>query len=103
MTAIRVLGVTTMSASTVIQSRDSHGLMLPHADLLAAALRAIRAMADGTRWAVWRWYQVGRTRRQLSNLPDHLLKDIGLSRTTLVGATMRRVHEEEAIRRGARW
>jgi uncharacterized protein YjiS (DUF1127 family) len=103
MTAIRVVGATTMIARTVTDSRYSHGLTLPPADLLAAALRAIRAMADGARWAVWRWYQVGRTRRQLSNLPDHLLKDIGLSRMTLVGATMRRVHEEEAIRRGARW
>jgi uncharacterized protein YjiS (DUF1127 family) len=99
MTAIRVLGVTTMSASTVIQSRDSHGLMLPHADLLAAALRAIRAMADGTRWAVWRWYQVRRTRQQVANLPDHLLRDIGLSRTSILPATLVRVREEEEVRR----
>jgi uncharacterized protein YjiS (DUF1127 family) len=99
MTAIRILGVTTMSARTVTDSRYSHGLMLPHADLLTAAVRALDAAIDGARWAIWRWYQVGRTRRQLSNLPDHLLKDIGLSRTTLVGATMRRVHEEEEARR----
>jgi uncharacterized protein YjiS (DUF1127 family) len=72
--------VTIMSARTVTDSRSSHGLTLPHADLLAAALRAIRILADGARWAVWRWYQVGRTRRQVSNLPDHLLKDIGVTR-----------------------
>jgi uncharacterized protein YjiS (DUF1127 family) len=99
MTAIRILGVTTMSASTVTEGRAGHSLFVPHADLLTAAVRASHATLDGARWAIWRWYQVGRTRRQLSNLPDHLLKDIGLSRTTLVGATMRRVHEEEEARR----
>ena len=88
-----------MIARTGTDSRDSHSLMLPHADLLAAALRMIRAMADGARWAVWRWYQVRRTGRQVSGLPDHLLQDIGLSRTTILSATMRRVREEEGIRR----
>jgi uncharacterized protein YjiS (DUF1127 family) len=102
-TCARAYGVTTMIARTVTDGRDGHSLFVAHADLLTAAVRAIHATLDGARWAVWRWYQVGRTRRQISNLPDHLLKDIGLSRTTLVGATMRRVHEEEAIRRGARW
>jgi hypothetical protein len=41
------------------------------------------------------------TTRQLSALPDYMLKDIGLSRTMLISATMHRVREEEAIRRGA--
>jgi uncharacterized protein YjiS (DUF1127 family) len=90
-----------MTARTVSHSRYSHGLMLPHADLLGAALHAIHAMAEGARWAVWRSYQARQTGRRLSALPDHMLKDIGLSRSTLVSATMRRVREEEAIRRGA--
>jgi uncharacterized protein YjiS (DUF1127 family) len=51
------------------------------------------------RWAIWRWYQVRRTRRQVSDLPDHLLRDIGLSRTTILTATMVRVREEEEARR----
>jgi uncharacterized protein YjiS (DUF1127 family) len=88
-----------MIARTATESRYSHGLMLPHADLLAAALRAIRATADGARWAIWRWYQVRRTTRQLSHLPDHMLKDIGLSRSMLISASMRRVREEEEVRR----
>jgi uncharacterized protein YjiS (DUF1127 family) len=99
MTAIRVLGVTTMSARTVTDSRYSHGLMLPHADLLMAAVRALDAAIDGGRWAIWRWYQVRRTRQQVANLPDHLLRDIGLSRTTILTATMVRVREEEEVRR----
>lgn len=61
----------------------------------------IRAMAERARWAVWRWRQVRRTREQLLALPDHMLQDIGLSRSDLIGATVRRVREEEAIRRGA--
>jgi uncharacterized protein YjiS (DUF1127 family) len=88
-----------MIARTGSDSRYSNGLMLPHADLLAAVLRAIRAIADGARWALWRWYQVHQTTRRLSALPEHMLKDIGLSRSMLIGATMHRVHEEEAIRR----
>jgi uncharacterized protein YjiS (DUF1127 family) len=51
------------------------------------------------RWAIWRWYQVRRTTRQLSHLPDHMLKDIGLSRSMLISASMRRAREEEEIRR----
>jgi uncharacterized protein YjiS (DUF1127 family) len=36
-------------------------------------------------------------------MPDYLLRDIGLTRTDLMRATVRRVHEEEAIRRGPHW
>jgi uncharacterized protein YjiS (DUF1127 family) len=93
------MGVTTMIARTVTNSRYIEGLMLPHADLLAAALRAINAMVDGARWAIWRWYQVRRTSQKVSGLSDHLLRDIGLSRMTMLTATMRRVREEEEIRR----
>jgi uncharacterized protein YjiS (DUF1127 family) len=92
-----------MSARTATDSRFSDSLALPHDHLLAAALRATRATADGVRWAVWRWYQVHRTRKQLSALPDHMLKDIGLSRSTLISATVRRVAEEEVIRRAGYW
>jgi uncharacterized protein YjiS (DUF1127 family) len=88
-----------MIARTVTWSRDGHGLMVPHADLLTTAVRAIHATIDGARWAVWRWYRVHRTRRQVANLPDHLLRDIGLSRTTILTATMLRVREEEEVRR----
>jgi uncharacterized protein YjiS (DUF1127 family) len=92
-----------MFARTATVSPSSQGRMLPHGDLPAAALGTFHAMIDGARWAVWRWYQVRRTARQVSSLPDHLLKDIGLSRMTVLGATIRRVREEEAIRRGACW
>jgi uncharacterized protein YjiS (DUF1127 family) len=88
-----------MIARTATESRYSHGLMVPHADLLTTAVRAIHATIDGGRWAIWRWYQVHRTRQQLSLLPDHLLRDIGLSRTTILTATMVRVREEEEARR----
>ena len=68
---------------------------------LGEVRRAMHAVAEGARWAVWRWYQVRRTRKQLLALQDHMLRDIGLSRSDLVSATVRRVREEEAIRRGA--
>jgi uncharacterized protein YjiS (DUF1127 family) len=91
--------MTTMIARTVTDGRGSHSLIVPHADLLTTAVRAIHATIDGARWAIWRWYQVRRTRRQLSLLPDHLLRDIGLSRTTILTATMVHVREEEEVRR----
>jgi uncharacterized protein YjiS (DUF1127 family) len=68
---------------------------------LGVALSTIRALSERARWALWRWYQVHQTRRQLFALPDHMLKDIGLSRSTLISATARRVREEETIRRAA--
>jgi uncharacterized protein YjiS (DUF1127 family) len=88
-----------MSARTVTDSYR-HVLMLPHADLLAAALASIHALAESIRWAIWRWYEVRRTSKQLSALSDHMLNDIGLSRSDLIAATLRRVLEEEVIRRG---
>ena len=42
-----------MIARTVTESCDSPGLMLPHADLRTAAVRAIHATIDGARWAIW--------------------------------------------------
>ena len=68
---------------------------------LGVLLSTIRALSDRARWALWRWYQVHQTRRQLLALPDHMLKDIGLSRSNLISATVRRVREEETIRRAA--
>jgi uncharacterized protein YjiS (DUF1127 family) len=91
--------MTTMIARTVTDGRDNHGLIVPHADLLTTAVRAIHTTIDGARWAIWRWYQVRRTRRQVAGLPDHLLEDIGLSRTTILAATMVRVRDEEEVRR----
>ena len=91
--------MTTMIARTVTDGRDGHSLIVPHADLLTTAVRAIHATIDGARWAIWRWYQVRRTTRQLSHLADHMLKDIGLSRSMLINASMRRAREEEEIRR----
>ena len=88
-----------MIARTVTGPRYHQGFAQPHADLPKAAMRAIQAMADRARWTAWRWYQVHQTRKQLFALPDHLLKDIGLSRSTLISATVHRVREEEAIRR----
>jgi uncharacterized protein YjiS (DUF1127 family) len=68
---------------------------------LGEVLHAIHAMAECARWAVWRWRQMRQTRKQLFALPDHMLRDIGLTRSNLMSATMCRVREEEAIRRGA--
>ena len=67
--------------------------------LLHRGERPRPAAIDGARWAIWRWYQVRRTTRQLSHLADHMLKDIGLSRSMLINASMRRAREEEEIRR----
>ncbi|HEX5077911.1 MAG TPA: DUF1127 domain-containing protein [Geminicoccaceae bacterium] len=92
-----------MIARTATIRRFSHSVVLPHTDLLAAALGVLRTAIEGVRWTVWRQYQVRRTRRQVANLSNHLLDDIGLSRSMLLGATIRRVREEEAIRRGAAW
>jgi uncharacterized protein YjiS (DUF1127 family) len=92
-----------MFAKTATVGRSSHGVTLPQPDRLAAALGAMHAMIERGGWAIWRWYQIRRTSRQVSMLPDHLLKDIGLARADLVGATVRRVREEEALRRGGVW
>jgi uncharacterized protein YjiS (DUF1127 family) len=91
-----------MFAKTATVGRSNPGL-LPHAGLPATALGAVHAMVERGRWAIWRWYQIRRTSRQVSRLSDHLLGDIGLARVDLVGATVRRVREEEALRRGGAW
>jgi uncharacterized protein YjiS (DUF1127 family) len=93
------MGVKTMIARTVADTRYHQGFAQPRTDLLRAAIRTIHAMAEHARWAAWRWYQAHQTRKQLFALPDHMLKDIGLSRPMLVSATVHRVREEEAIRR----
>jgi uncharacterized protein YjiS (DUF1127 family) len=90
-----------MIARTVADTHDHQAFAQPHTDLLRAAIGAIHTMAERARWAVWRWRQVHQTTKQLSALPDHMLRDIGLSRSTLISATTRRVREEEAIRRAA--
>jgi uncharacterized protein YjiS (DUF1127 family) len=66
-------------------------------------LSGILVLAQRAGWGLWRWYQVHQTTRQLSALPDHMLNDIGLSRSMLLSATINRVREEEASRRGAWW
>jgi len=91
-----------MIARTVTDTRYHQGFAQPRTDLPRAAVRTLHAMAERARWAAWRWYQVHQTRKQLFALPDHMLKDIGLSRSSLISATVHRVREEEAIRRGAR-
>jgi uncharacterized protein YjiS (DUF1127 family) len=92
-----------MFAKTATVGRSNPGLMLPHAGLRAATLGAVQAMVERSRWAIWRWYQIRRTSRQVSRLSDHLLGDIGLARVDLARATVRRVREEEALRRGGAW
>ncbi|MGH6885335.1 MAG: DUF1127 domain-containing protein, partial [Geminicoccales bacterium] len=86
-----------MTARTVTSTHYHRSPTLPHAEP-AAALLALRAMADRIRWAIWRWYQVRRTSRQVAQLQDHILHDIGLSRMSIQSATLRRVHEEEEFR-----
>ncbi len=87
-----------MSMNAVTSTHCHRSPTLPHAE--PAALLALRAMADRIRWAIWRWYQVRRTSRQLAQLQDHILRDIGLSRTSIESSTLRRVRDEEALRRG---
>jgi len=89
-------------SDTLTSTRFQDGLALPQAEL-AAALRAIRAAADRARWALWRWYQIRRTTRRLAGLQDHILRDIGLERSSIESATVRRVREEEKLRRFAPW
>jgi uncharacterized protein YjiS (DUF1127 family) len=72
------------------------------AEFAAAVSRALRG-ADRVRWAIWRWYQVHTTTRRLAGLQDHILRDIGLSRASIETATLRRVREEEALRRFGSW
>jgi uncharacterized protein YjiS (DUF1127 family) len=88
-----------MTARIAPVAQGQQEWVAPHAELLQAAIAAIQALAVRARWAVWRWYQVRRTSEQVAGLQDHLLADIGLSRTSLLSATMRRVREEEAFRR----
>jgi len=90
-------------SDTLTSTRLHDGPALPQADLAAAALCAIRAAADRARWALWRWYQIRRTAQRLAGLQDHILRDIGLSRSSIESATMRRVREEEQLRRFAPW
>ena len=92
-----------MSAKTVTSTRLHDGPALPQAELAAAALHAIRATADRARWAIWRWYQIRQTSHRLAGLQDHILRDIGLSRSNIESATVRRVREEQELRRLATW
>ncbi|MEM7023280.1 MAG: DUF1127 domain-containing protein [Pseudomonadota bacterium] len=61
--------------------------------------RAVSKLASDAFWAVWRWYQVHHSTKVLSGLEDRILKDIGVPRSIIEGATVRRVAEEEMIRR----
>jgi uncharacterized protein YjiS (DUF1127 family) len=45
--------------------------------------------------AVWRWHVINRDIRKLSQLDDHLLRDIGLHRSAIVTSVHRRVAEIE--------
>jgi uncharacterized protein YjiS (DUF1127 family) len=38
-------------------------------------------------FAVLRWHHARRTRSELSNLPDYMLRDIGIRRDTIEGVT----------------
>jgi uncharacterized protein YjiS (DUF1127 family) len=86
-----------MTAKSLSSTHYHRSPTLPQAE--PAALRALRAMADQARWAIWRWHQVRRTSHRLARLQDHILRDIGLSRMSIESATQRRVREEEAFRR----
>jgi uncharacterized protein YjiS (DUF1127 family) len=89
-----------MTAKTVTSHQQ--GPALAQAELAAAVSRALRG-ADRVRWAIWRWYQVHTTTHRLAGLQDHILRDIGLSRESIESATMRRVREEEELRRFGPW
>jgi uncharacterized protein YjiS (DUF1127 family) len=89
-----------MTAKTVTSHQQSPALS--QAELAAVLSRALRG-ADRVRWAIWRWYQVHTTTQRLAGLQDHILRDIGLSRASIETATMRRVREEEELRRFGPW
>jgi uncharacterized protein YjiS (DUF1127 family) len=80
-----------MFAKTADRARDDRGSTPAATASMDAALRAIYAMFERARWAVWRWHQAQQTEQQLSGLLDHMLKDMGRSRSGLIAATMRRV------------
>jgi len=99
--ALGRIGVKAMIANTADGTRYRQAWAPARTASLVAVRGAIHTGAERARWAVWRWRQVHQTTKQLSALPDHMLRDIGLSRSTLISATTRRVREEEAIRRAA--
>ncbi len=73
------------------------------ADALSLVFRGATAVADDVGWSAWRWYQVRHSVKVLSGLDDHMLKDIGVTRASIVGASACRAAEEETIRRHAPW
>lgn len=73
------------------------------ADTFTLVARAARAVAENLGWSLWRRYQVRQTMRLLAQVPDHMLRDIGRTRMDLMGATVRRVLDEEATRRSPHW
>jgi len=66
-----------MFAKTADRARDDRGSTPAATASMDAALRAIYAMFERARWAVWRWHQAQQTEQQLSGLLDHMLKDMG--------------------------
>jgi uncharacterized protein YjiS (DUF1127 family) len=72
-------------------------------DALTLVFRGATAIADDVGWSAWRWYRVRDSVKVLSGLDDHMLRDIGVTRASIVRASARRVAEEEMIRRYARW
>jgi uncharacterized protein YjiS (DUF1127 family) len=72
-------------------------------DALILVLRGAATLADDVGWSAWRWYQVRDSVKVLSGLDDHMLRDIGVTRASIVRASAGRVAEEETIRRYAHW
>jgi uncharacterized protein YjiS (DUF1127 family) len=58
---------------------------------LSRGLPQLMVRPHGTRWirravdAVLTWHQRARERRQLMELSDHMLRDIGISRSEAIG------------------
>jgi uncharacterized protein YjiS (DUF1127 family) len=64
---------------------------------ILAGARALGALAQGAVAAARRWHERRQTIRALLDLDDHRLKDIGLSRSTILAAVR---DQKEAMRRG---
>jgi uncharacterized protein YjiS (DUF1127 family) len=92
-----------MIAHTTIAHVPGRRIIEALADTLILVGRRAREVAGQIGRSLRHHHQVNRNTRLLRDMPDYLLRDIGLTRTDLMRATVRRVHEEEAIRRGPHW
>ncbi len=73
-------------------------LSLSELSNVASGLRHAEALARRLFNAAQRRYRINRTIKELSNLGDHVLKDIGLNRSE-IGSVVRDLEERPHLRR----